>query len=100
MIRTDEILSPFFIYIYSMKYLKKFNELHDGYGDEYQISWAGSSWAFRNPEIPIDPREEPIPLKQSYPHKCLDCQVEYYFIPEDGEPTCPNCKSDNSAPIK
>jgi hypothetical protein len=34
-----------------MKYLKRFNEG----GDEYQTTWAGSSWAFNNPEIPRDP---------------------------------------------
>ena len=83
-----------------MNNLKRFNEWCDGYGDEYQISWAGSSWAFRNPEIPLDPKQEPIPLKQSYPYKCLDCEVEYYFMKEDGQPFCSNCGSDNSEPIK
>ncbi len=96
MIRTSETLSPFLFYIYSMRYIKKFNELYDGYGDEYQMSWAGSSWAFKNPEIPIDPKEVPIPQKQSYPFKCLDCDVEYFFIREDGVPKCPNCKSEKS----
>ncbi len=78
-----------------MKFIKKFNELYDGYGDEHQMSWAGSSWAFKNPEIPIDKKEEPIPLKQAFPYICLDCNSEYYFIKEDGEPKCPICKSNN-----
>jgi hypothetical protein len=77
-------------------YLKKFLEFYQGYGDEYQISWAGSSWAFKNPEIPIDPKEEPIPLKQSYPYICQSCDLVYYFIPEDGEPFCPSCGKDKS----
>ena len=37
-----------------MKYLKRFNEGSGNYGDEYQISWAGSLLAFNNPEIPIN----------------------------------------------
>lgn len=78
-----------------MKYLKRFNES----GDEYQTTWAGSSWAFNNPEIPIDPKTEPIPQKQAYPHRCLECGAEYYFIREDGEPTCPTCKSKESEDI-
>ena len=71
-----------------MKYLKRFNE-----GDEHQLSWAGSFLAYNNPEIPRDPKTEPIPQKVAYPHRCLNCNIEYYFMKEDGEPTCPNCKS-------
>jgi len=82
-----------------MKYLKRFNEGVGNYGDEYQISWAGSLLAFNNPEIPKDPKTEPIPLKQSFPYKCLDCNSEYFFMKEDGEPTCPICKSKNSENI-
>lgn len=81
-----------------MKYLKRFNET-GVYGDEYQQSWAGSSWAFNNPEIPRDPKTEPIPLKQALPYKCLDCESEFFFIKEDGEPTCPICKSKSSENI-
>jgi len=77
-----------------MKYLKRFNE-----GDEFQTTWAGSSWAFNNPEIPKDPKTEPIPQKIAYPYKCLNCDVEYYFMKEDGEPTCPKCKSKESEDI-
>lgn len=81
-----------------MKYLKRFNET-GVYGDEFQHSWAGSSWAFNNPEIPRDPKTEPIPLKQAFPHKCLDCDSKFFFIKEDGEPTCPICRSKNSENI-
>lgn len=74
-----------------MKYLKRFNE------DEHQLSWAGSSC--NNPEIPKDPKTEPIPLKQAFPYICLDCNSEFFFMKEDGEPTCPLCKSKNSENI-
>ncbi len=66
------------------------------HGDEFQHSWAGSSWAFNNPEIPRDPKTEPIPLKQALPYKCIDCSSEYYFMSVDGDPTCPLCKSKSS----
>lgn len=75
-----------------MKYLRRFNE-SDNIADDYQTAWAGSSWAFNNPEIPIDPKTEPIPLKQAYPYKCLDCDCEYLFMKEDGDPICPLCGS-------
>lgn len=78
-----------------MKYLRKFNEIGP-YGDEFQHSWAGSIYAFNNPEIPRDPKTEPIPLKQAHPYLCLDCNSEYFFMSVDGEPTCPLCKSQNS----
>ena len=81
-----------------MKHLKKFNEMGIS-GDEYQQSWAGSSWAYNNPEIPIDPKVEPIPLKQANPYKCLDCNSEFFFIKEDGDPTCPVCRSKNAENI-
>ena len=82
-----------------MKYLKSFYEMFDFTGDDHQLSWAGSSLAFNNPEIPKDPKHEPIPLKQALPYKCLDCNQEFYFMKEDGEPTCPICKSNNSENI-
>lgn len=78
-----------------MKHLKKFNEM-DVCGDEHQLSWAGSFLAYNNPEIPRDPKTEPIPLKQSFPYKCLDCNSEFFFMKEDGEPICPICKSNKS----
>ncbi len=78
-----------------MKYLKRFNE-----ADDFQTVWAGSSWAFNNPEIPRDPVHEPIPQKQAYPYRCIDCYSEFYFMKEDGEPQCPLCGSYKSDPIK
>lgn len=73
--------------------IKKFNEWLTAYGDEHQVSWAGSLYAFQNPEVKPQQSTVDIDLKQSYPHRCLNCNIEYFFIEEDGEPTCPNCDS-------
>lgn len=73
-----------------MKYLKYFNETDN---------WAGSLYAYVNPEIKPKQQTYEIPLHEAIPYKCLDCDVTYHFLEVDGDPICPLCKSKNSEKI-
>lgn len=73
-----------------MKYLKYFNE---------SDSWAGSLYAYNNPEIKPKQQTIEIPLFKTKPYKCLDCDATYHYLESGGEPICPLCKSKNSEEI-
>ena len=68
-----------------MKYLKKFNE---------SDSWAGSIYAYGNSVTPPKGDDQvTLPTHQAHPHKCKDCDMEFYSL--DGDIVCLNCGSTN-----
>jgi hypothetical protein len=68
-----------------MKYLKKFNE---------SDSWAGSIYAYGNSVTPPKGDDQvTLPTHQAHPHKCKDCDMEFYSL--DDDIVCLNCGSTN-----